>query len=196
MAVQTIMLLAVAFAIKEIDWPLNELGEKDNSGLILSVLIIQLIAILGALVMSRLSKKLGNIRVLMLTILIWITVTISAYYIHQPIEFYILAGIVGFVMGGIQSMSRSTYSKMLPQTRDHASYFSFYDVLEKIGLIIGPFLFAFLEGLSGSMRVSVLMLMGIFIIGFFILLRVLVLLRKNPKMHMLLGPNPSYSQAE
>ncbi len=171
MGVQTVMLLAVIFAEKEVAWPVDPAtGKPDNSGLIISVIIIQLIAILGALVMSRLSRKTGNVFVLILAVLIWIGVCICAYFIHTPLQFYILAAVVGFVMGGIQSMSRSTYSKLLPPTEDHASYFSFYDVLEKMGLVIGPFVFGWANGLTGNMRLSVLMIMTFFIAGFFALL--------------------------
>ena len=171
--------MAVTFAQKEIDWPLTESGEKDSSGLIISVLIIQLIAIVGAFVMSRLSKKIGNIPVLMISTCIWVLITVIAYFVSEPSSFYMLAALVGFVMGGIQCMSRSTYSKLIPETTDHASFFSFYDVTEKVGLIFGPFLFAFLEGVSGSMRTSVLMLMSFFILGFILLIRVFALAKKE-----------------
>ncbi|MBT8326524.1 MAG: MFS transporter, partial [Bacteroidia bacterium] len=173
MGVQTVMLLAVLFASKEIDWIKDspEWWQTKETGLIVSIILIQLIAIAGAYVLSNLSRKMGNLRTLMLATIIWVVCTIIAYFIHLPVEFYGLAVLVGFVMGGIQSLSRSTYSKMLPPTDDHASYFSFYDVMEKIGLIIGPFLFGFLEGISGSMRVSVLMLMTFFIIGFLLLIK-------------------------
>lgn len=169
MGVQTVMILAVVFADKEINWPILENGEKDSSGLIISIIIIQLIAVVGATVMAKMSKRLGNIKVLMIAVSIWIIITIIAYGIHEPREFYALAVMVGFVMGGIQALSRSTYSKMLPKTDDNTSYFSFYDVMEKIGLIIGIFLFGFIEGITGDMRQSVLMLMSIFIIGFVLL---------------------------
>lgn len=169
MGVQTVMILAVQFADKEINWPLLENGEKDSSGLIISIIIIQLIAVVGAIVLARLSKKLGNIKVLMIAVAIWIVIAMIAYSIHEPSEFYALAALVGFVMGGIQALSRSTYSKMLPKTEDTTSYFSFYDVVEKLSLIIGIFLFGLIEGLTGDMRKSVLMLMGIFIIGFILL---------------------------
>jgi UMF1 family MFS transporter len=173
MGVQTVMLLAVLFASKEIDWVKDspDWWQTKETGLIVSIILIQLIAIAGAYIMSNLSKKMGNLRTLMVATVIWVVCTIIAYFIHLPVEFYGLAVLVGFVMGGIQSLSRSTYSKMLPATDDHASYFSFFDVMEKIGLIIGPFLFGFLEGISGSMRVSVLMLMSFFIIGFFLLMK-------------------------
>jgi len=170
MGVQTVMLLAVLFAGKEIDWIENGAWwESDKIGLIVSIILIQLIAVSGAYVLSNISRKLGNIKTLMISILIWIICTIIAYFIHLPLEFYFLAILVGFVMGGTQSLSRSTYSKMLPPTDDTASYFSFYDVMEKVGLIFGPFLFGFLEGVFGNMRVSVLMVMVFFIIGLILL---------------------------
>ena len=172
MGVQTVMLLAVLFASKEIDWVKDgDWWQTKETGLIVSIILIQLIAIAGALTMSNLSKKLGNIKTLMVATVIWIICTITAYFIHLPLEFYGLAVLVGFVMGGIQSLSRSTYSKMLPPTEDHASYFSFFDVMEKVGLIFGPLCFGILEGVFGNMRMSVLMLMVFFIIGFFLLMK-------------------------
>lgn len=171
--VQTVMLLAVLFASKEITWvPADQnpvWWQTRETGLIVSIILIQLIAIVGAYAMSNISFKFGNIRTLMLAAVIWVICTILAYFITTPIQFYVLATIVGFVMGGTQSLSRSTYSKMLPETDDSASFFSFFDVMEKIGLIVGPLLFGFLEGYFGSMRVSVLMLMFFFIVGFFLL---------------------------
>jgi UMF1 family MFS transporter len=170
MGVQTVMLLAVLFASKEINWiDDGEWWQSDKIGLIVSIILIQLIAVIGAYALSRLSKKIGNLKTLMVSTFIWVICTIIAYFIHFPLEFYFLATIVGFVMGGTQSLSRSTYSKMLPKTDDPASYFSFYDVMEKVGLIIGPFLFGLLEGIFGNMRMSVLMMMVFFVVGFLLL---------------------------
>lgn len=166
MGVQTVMLMATLFAAKEIDWGTD--GTK--TGLIVSVIIIQFIAIGGAYFFSWFSKKVGNIASLSLSLTIWIGICIGAYFIYTPFEFYIIAAIVGFVMGGIQSLSRSTYSKILPETTDHASFFSFYDVLEKIGIVIGTFVFGFLEGYSGSMRTSIFALFSFFVVGLFVLL--------------------------
>jgi UMF1 family MFS transporter len=168
MGVQTIMLLAVVFADVEINWPFDPAtGEQDKTGLIVSIILIQLVAVVGAFVMSRLSRIVGNISVIKIAVVVWIVICLTAYFITEPNQFYGLAAAVGFVMGGIQSMSRSTYSKMLPETTDHASYFSFYDVLEKIGLIIGPFLFGFVTGqFDGDMRSAVVILGSIFILGF------------------------------
>lgn len=167
MGVQTVMLMAVLFAKKEVDWQ----GQGD-SGLIVSVLIIQFIAIFGAFLFARLSKRLGNIPVLASALAIWVLICAAAYFIRTPLHFYLLAGVVGFVMGGIQALSRSTYSKMLPETKDHASYFSFFDVLEKLGIVIGTFLFGFIEGWTDSMRNSALVLMSFFVVGLLLLLLV------------------------
>jgi len=160
MGVQTVMLMAVLFAKKEIDWQ----GQGD-AGLIISVLIIQFVAIGGAFLFSKMSALLGNLKVLGVALLIWVIVCLVAYFISAPMHFYGLAGVVGLVMGGIQALSRSTYSKMLPETRDHASYFSFYDVLEKLGIVVGTFSFGLMEGLTESMRSSALVIMVYFIAG-------------------------------
>ena len=99
----------------------------------------------------------------------WVLVCIWAYFIETPVDFYITAGIVGFVMGGIQALSRSTYSKMLPETEDHASYFSFYDVLEKIGIVIGTLSYGLIEAITGSLRNSIFALAAFFVVGLILL---------------------------
>ena len=168
MGVQTIMLMAVFFGTKEIAWGEGEM----QTGLIISILVIQFIAVAGAYLMAFLSKKIGNIKTLGIVVFIWILICIVAYaFVYTPLHFYLIAAVIGFVMGGIQSLSRSTYSKLLPETEDHASYFSFYDVLEKMGIVIGTFFFGFIEGMF-SIRESVLMLIVFFAIGFLLLLRV------------------------
>lgn len=164
MGVQTVMLMAAVFGDQEINWP-----EGDRSGLLISILIIQLIASVGAYFFAWLSKKTSNVYVLKIIIFFWIFICMVAYFITEPIEFYSLAAGVGFVMGGVQSLSRSTYSKMLPETNDHASYFSFYDVLEKIGIVLGTFLFGFIQGITGNMRDSIISVIVFFILGFVLL---------------------------
>jgi UMF1 family MFS transporter len=159
--VQTVMLVAASFSKKEI-FPKQE----DEPKLLLTIILIQLVAIVGAIALSRLSKKIGNIATLLVGIGIWIAICIWGYFITSQTEFYFLAVAVGLVMGGIQSMSRSTYSKLLPETQDTTSYFSFYDVTEKIALTIGLILFARNEELTGSMRNSILVLMVFFIFSF------------------------------
>lgn len=170
MGVQTVMIMAIFFGTKEISWA-DEASK--TTGLIVSVLIIQFIAIPGAYLMANLSSKVGNIKALGANIFIWIGICIAAYaFVKTPLHFYAIAGVVGFVMGGIQSLSRSTYSKLLPNTQDHASYFSFYDVTEKIGIVIGTFMFGFIEGFTGDIRESILGLILFFVIGFLLLLTV------------------------
>ncbi len=212
MGVQTVMLAATLFGSK--------LLNLDDSKLIITVVIIQLVAIIGAIVMSRLSAKFGNLRVLMGVVVFWICICFAAYRTamaaeplqpfhekinglknqqkntkenntsllasldseiqvleddlqpkQQPIEysFYGLAIAVGLVMGGIQSLSRSTYSKLMPETKDTASYFSYYDLTEKIALVIGILSFGYIEELTGSMKNSVLSLIIFFVIGFLFL---------------------------
>ncbi|MFD1096183.1 MFS transporter [Salegentibacter chungangensis] len=169
MAVQTIMLIATYFGIEELDW-----GEQDaTTGLIVSILLIQLVAVVGATLTSRIAIRIGNIKTLIFINLIWITICGYAYYIVTPFQFYIAAASVGLVMGGIQSLSRSTYSKMLPENAiDTASYFSFYDVSEKIGIVIGMFLYGMVAQITGSIRNSILFLVLFFIAGVFLLIRV------------------------
>lgn len=174
MAVQTIMLIATYFGIEELDW-----GKQDaTTGLIISILLIQLVAVLGAFLTSRASAKFGNIPTLIVINCIWVAICVYAYTITLPTQFYMTAAIVGLVMGGIQALSRSTYSKLLPpDTVDTASYFSFYDVSEKIGIVIGMFSYGFVAQLMGSIRYSILFFILFFVVGVLLLLRV----PKEPK---------------
>lgn len=168
MGVQTIMLAAAGFGEK-----ILKLGTPK---LIATILIIQLVAILGALIMSYLAKRIGNIQVLIMVVLIWIGTCICAYFISNEYQFYGLAAVVGLVMGGIQSISRSTYSKLLPEnTPDTTSFFSFYDVTEKMAVVIGLFSFAYIEEFTGNMRVSALSLAGFFITALLVLISILYL---------------------
>lgn len=163
MGVQTVMLVAVLFAKKEVF-----VGPDANTaGLIIAVLLIQFIAIPGAYAFSWAAKKIGNIKTLGIALFIWCLCCAYAFlFVYDEINFYILAGIVGFVMGGTQSLSRSTYSKYLPETKDTASFFSFYDITEKIGIVIGMVIFGYVEASSGNMRTSVLALIVFFVLGF------------------------------
>ena len=161
MGVQTVMLVAIDFGIKEL--------KLADDKLIITAVIIQLVAIAGAVAMSKLSAVYGNIKVLIFTVLLWIGVCITGYFITTEIHFYILASLVGLVMGGIQSLSRSTYSKLMPETKDTASFFSFYDVTEKFAIVIGLFTFGFIEGIS-SIRESILSLVVFFAFGLLFLL--------------------------
>jgi MFS transporter, UMF1 family len=142
----------------------------EDSMLIITAVLIQLVAIPGAIGMSRLSERFGNVKVLILTVILWIMICLFGYMMQTQMHFFILAALVGLVMGGIQSMSRSTYSKLMPETKDTASFFSFYDVTEKMAIVIGLFAFGLIEGLTGSMRYSILALIVFFVIGLVFLL--------------------------
>lgn len=173
MGVQTVMLAATLYGKSELEIP--------TTNLIIAILIIQVIAIPGAYVMSFLSKKIGNIQALIAVVVLWILICYIGYKLPKGgiYEFYGLAILVGFVMGGIQSLSRSTYSKLMPPTKDTVSYFSFYDVTEKIAIVIGMFSFGYINELMGSQRMSVLVLMGFFIIGLLCLIYTLRVYIKN-----------------
>ena len=176
MAVQTVMLIATYFGIEEIDWSTQD----ATTGLIISILLIQLVAVAGAMLTSRLAQRIGNIKTLILINIFWICICVYAFYITSPQEFYLTAACVGLVMGGIQSLSRSTYSKMLPEsTLDTASYFSFYDVSEKIGIVIGMMLYGIIAQLTGSIRFSILFLIVFFVLGVILLLRVPKVFQKS-----------------
>lgn len=164
MGVQTVMLAATLYGKSELAIP--------TTNLIIAILLIQLVAIPGAILISKLSGKIGNIKALMICVAIWIVLCYAGYLIPKGgiMEFYVLAACVGFVMGGIQSLSRSTYAKLMPETKDTTSFFSFYDVTEKIAIVIGMFSFGYITELfNGSQRNSVLALMSFFIIGLILL---------------------------
>lgn len=163
MGVQTVMLSAALYGKGELAIP--------DVNLIASILLIQLIAIPGAYVISKLSDKTGNLYALMICVFVWIGICIAGYLVPRGNvnAFYGVAGVIGFVMGGIQSLSRSTYSKLMPETKDTASFFSFFDVTEKIAAVIGLFGFGFITELTGSQRDSVLALMVLFVIGLLLL---------------------------
>jgi UMF1 family MFS transporter len=170
MGTQTVMYVATLFGNSEL--------KLKTSVLIAIILIIQFVAVAGAFLFSSLSKRFGNIRALTIAIIIWILVSVAAYFddkrfgIDEQTMFIIIAAVVGLVMGGIQSLSRSTYSKMLPETIDHASYFSFFDLCDKIGIVLGTFAFGYINEVTGNMRNSILVIGSFFLIGIFLLLRV------------------------
>jgi MFS transporter, UMF1 family len=164
MAVQTVMLAAALYGKSELQIP--------TENLIISIILIQLVAIPGAIVISRLPKLIGNLQSLIVCVVVWIGICIYGYMIpaKDVNQFYILATVVGFVMGGIQSLSRSTYSKLMPVTKDTTSFFSFFDVTEKVAIVIGMFSFGYITELTGSQRNAVLSLVVEFLLGLLLLL--------------------------
>ena len=167
MGVQTVMYLAALFGDKEL--------KLSADKLILTVLIIQLVGIAGSHLFARLSEWKGNKMSLTTMVLIWVAVCIAAYYVSNEYQFYALAFCVGMIMGGIQALSRATYSKLIPtNSDDHASYFSFYDVTYNVSVVFGTFSYGLIEQWTGSMRNSALALGGFFLIGLFFLTKVTI----------------------
>jgi MFS transporter, UMF1 family len=166
MGLLTVMFMAATYGVKEI-------GIKEGV-IILTVLIIQLVGMFGAWSFSRLSGKIGNLKALMTSVLVWICVCSGIYFVKNVAGFITVAMIVGMVMGGTQSLARSTYAKMLPETTDHTSFFSFYDVLEKMATVGGTFSFGIIEAITGSMRFSVLAITLFFLLGFLCFLIILI----------------------
>jgi MFS transporter, UMF1 family len=165
MGVMTVIYVATIFADKEL--------HIEKSGLIITLLLIQLIAIPGSYLASWLSSKFGNTKALLIFIFIWSFMPLAAYFTTTQNEFYVIAAVVGLVMGGIQSLSRSTFAKLLPDnTTDTASYFGFYDIIEKIAITLGTLIFGFVGQITGNMRNSVLTILVFFVVGFVLLMRV------------------------
>ena len=169
MAVQTVMLVATYFGAQEIAWSSKSEG---TIGLIICILLIQLVAILGSQLTALASSKFGNIATLIFINSFWLLLCVGAYFIVLPMQFYSMAALVGLVMGGIQSLSRSTYSKLVPDTEDTASFFSFYDVAEKIGIVIGMCIYGIIDQLTGSPRLAIVFLAVFFLTAVILLFRI------------------------
>lgn len=165
MGVQTVMYVASLFGEEEL--------KLETPKLIATILIIQLVAIGGAWSFARISARIGNIYTLITMIVVWLCICVFAYFVTSDIQFYVLALVVGMVMGGIQSMLRSTFAKIIPDnTPDTASYFSFYDVCEKIAIVLGTFSYGLINGLTNNMRTSIVALTIYFLIGLFFISRI------------------------
>lgn len=163
--VQTVLALASLFASVEM--------KMESSELIIVILLLQLLALVGAWVFAKVSDRIGNKSGLVIMLLLWTVVCVGGYFVEGKQQFYIMAAAVGLVMGGVQSQSRATYSKLLPVgVKDTTSFFSFYDVLEKAATALGSFSFALTGQVSGGLRVAVLVLALFFLIGLLVLLKV------------------------
>ncbi len=174
MGVQTVMFMASSFGDKEIHLTITQL--------IITVLLLEYLGIAGAFLFAWISKKIGNIPALMIAVTMWIMICAGSYFIITPMHFYIAAFFIGLVMGGIQSLSRSTYAKMIPQTHNNAAYFSFYDVCEKTAMMFGLVMWGYLDNLTGSMRNSIVALGIWFTIGLIFLF--LVKGRRSVHQHL------------
>ena len=179
--VQTILLVAANFAAKELHMP--------DDHLIIIILIITLVAVLGAVIASKSSEKYGNVKTLVGLVAVWTALCLCVFYVSNETQFFVAAVIVGLVMGGVQSISRSTYSKYLPlNIPDTASYFSFYDVTEKSSIVVGLFCFGFVESMTHEMRDSVLALDCFFAVGMLLLIGLLVFENKSKKADAIINP--------
>lgn len=164
--VQTLILLAGVYGDKVL--------KIETNKLIITILLVQIVAIFGAYIFSRISEKIGNIKALKLTIAIWGLICFAAYMLdadnkYIDLQFYLLGAFIGLVLGAIQSLSRSTYSKLLPETEDHTTYFSFFDVTEKLAIVLGTFVFGFVEAITGSLKNSIFILAIFFLLGYVVL---------------------------
>ena len=168
-SLQTVLYIASYFGVSEIEWTSSS---EQTSGLIISILLIQIVAIGGAYFFTKMAQKYGNILVLTFAIFLWGAVCLYAYFIKTPIQFYMIAGLVGLLMGGTQPVARATYSLFIPDTKDTTSFFSFYDVTEKIGIVFGMIFYATAAQITGSVRFSVIIFMFFFFMGALLLTRV------------------------
>ena len=168
-SLQTVLYIASYFGVSEIEWTSSS---EQTSGLIISILLIQVVAIGGAYFFTKMAQKYGNILVLTFAIFLWGAVCLYAYFIKTPIQFYMIAGLVGLLMGGTQPVARATYSLFIPDTKDTTSFFSFYDVTEKIGIVFGMIFYAAAAQITGSVRFSVIIFMFFFFMGALLLTRV------------------------
>ena len=158
------MYLGALFGSQELKLP--------SDALIVTILLIQLVAIPGAYTCALLSKKLGNVSGLFIIVFIWIAVCLFAYFVKDEFNFYLLATAIGFVMGGIQSNSRATYAKLCPPNeKDTSSYFSFYEVCDRLSTVLGTFIFGLVIQISGSMRIGILILAAVFALSLLFLLK-------------------------
>ena len=171
--VQTVIYMATIFAEDVLDF--------KRTQLIVTVLILQIVGIIGAYLFATISDKKGNVFALSITLFIWTIVCVVAYFVQDANQFYAVGALVGLVMGGVQSLSRATFSKLVPQdSSENTSFFSFYDVVDKISVVLGTLVFGIINAITGDMRLSALTLGLFFVLGFIILRTVDV--RKNAKV--------------
>ncbi|GAA4380324.1 MFS transporter [Hymenobacter koreensis] len=185
MGVQTVMYVATIFGDKEL--------HLESTALITTILLLQLVGILGAYLFAKLSERIGNTRALSWAVVIWMLICIAGYFVQAGWSFYALASVIGLTMGAIQSLSRSTYSKIIPEnTPNTAAFFSFFDVTEKLSIVIGTAVFGVIAQITGSMRNSILALIVFFILGLVFLLTLRgKKLRDEPAAEPTLGPPPA-----
>jgi UMF1 family MFS transporter len=158
LGVQTIMYLAAVFGEVEL--------EMDSVRLIATILILQLVAILGSLGFARVSLRMKPRNTLVLACLLWMVVCVWAFFVRTDLAFYGVAALVGLVMGGSQSMLRSTFTHFLPpEEHGKSTLYGFFDVLDKLSTVLGTLVFGLVNQLTGSMRLSALVLSVFFLLA-------------------------------
>lgn len=155
--VQTVILIATLFG--------KEALHLETSSLITTILLIQFVGMLGSWFFAKLSRLIGNIRALLISGFLWMLISFLAYFIQSELQFYVLGAAVGLVLGGIQSLARSTYSQLLPPAQEHVVYFSFFDVAEKLATVLGMLAVGWLETLTGDLRLAAVLLSGFFAVA-------------------------------
>jgi len=190
MGVQTVMYVATLFGTDELHLP--------EQALIITILLLQVVAIAGAYLFAKLSERIGNTRALSWSVVIWMFICVAGYFVQAGWSFYVLASVIGLTMGAIQSLSRSTYSKIIPEnTPNTAAFFSFFDVTEKLSIVIGTAVYGAIAQITGSMRYSILALIVFFALGLVFLLRLRgKKLREDPTDTTLPLPPPASAPAE
>jgi UMF1 family MFS transporter len=163
--IQTVIAISGTYAILELK--LTEIS------LVIAILIVQITALSGALLLAKLSNRIGAKRVILITLLIWTLMVVITYGLPagQQNPYLVIAAGIGFVLGGSQALSRSLYSQVIPRAQE-AQYFSFYEISERGTSWLGTLAFGIAFGLTGSYRQSVLLIIAFFVIGGLLLLRV------------------------
>ncbi len=141
----------------------DELG-LGYGALLGTLLMIQFVAIGGALFFSWLAGRIGTKQSIMLTLVVWSLAVSYAFFIETAMEFFILGGVIGIVLGGSQALSRSFYASMIPAEAS-AEFFGFYSVFSKFSAIWGPFVFFFINQITGSSRNAIVSLIVFFVLG-------------------------------
>lgn len=161
-ATQTVIGVSGAYA--------EETLQLEASQIIIVFLIVQFVAFGGALAFGALAGRIGSKGAIMASLVVWIGIAIAAYFLPEgdPLPLYGLAVLVGFVLGGVQALSRSLYGTMIPEQAS-AEFYGFYSVFSKFAAIWGPLVFALVSNATGSGRPAILSVVGFFVLGLVLL---------------------------
>jgi UMF1 family MFS transporter len=161
--IQTVINLATTYGSVEL--------RLSTSVLMLTLLLIQFIAMGGALLFGRIAERTGAKHAIMITLVIWSGVVMYAYFIHSAAQFMFLGAVVGLVLGGSQALSRSFFGSMIPESAS-SEFYGFYTVFTKFSSIWGPLVFGVIKQATGSSRLAIVSLISFFIVGLLLLSQV------------------------